>query len=181
MAASMEFPLVHHLMKVKNGKRRFEKIFKSLSRMILADGFEKININPEFLKLLKQLNDYNFEQQVKESLFNYNKSQISRNIKNYLFAINHELGTRVLCPFTHANLEITEEYLLSMESYFLKEEKSTEMIVRFRKETQYEYSSSTLPQDILITNMNIEETKLYRELYAKYLDNLKENVFGPLL
>ena len=45
MSISTDCPLIHHLTEVKAGKRKFENIYKSLSRMILADGFDKININ----------------------------------------------------------------------------------------------------------------------------------------
>ena len=136
-------------------------------------------INQGFLYSLKQLYDYNVEQQIKESLFNYNKIQISKNIKNYLFAINYDSETSVVCPFTKEKLEITEEYFLYMEEFFLKDNRSRENKKEFRRETQHEYSSNTLTKEILIKNIDIEETKLFEDLYNRYLNNLKENVLTP--
>ncbi|HLD55523.1 MAG TPA: serine protein kinase PrkA [Candidatus Nanoarchaeia archaeon] len=40
-----EASLITHLTEVKEGKRRFENAFESISRMIFEPGFEKINVN----------------------------------------------------------------------------------------------------------------------------------------
>ena len=45
---------------------------------------------------------YNYQilQEVKESLYYYNEEQIARDLKNYLFALNFELGTTAICSYT---------------------------------------------------------------------------------
>lgn len=138
-------------------------------------------VNTEFLKSLKKLYDYDVAQQVKEALFDFNKMQISRNIKNYLFAINYELNTNITCPYTNDNLEITEEFFSSMEEYLLKDNKNEQDKSIFRKDIQYKFTSHTLTQEMLINKTQIEETKLYHELYQNYIFNLKRNVLKPLL
>ena len=141
-------------------------------------GFAE-DINDEFLKSLKQLYDYNIVQQIKESLFNYNKNQISRNIKNYLFAINYDPDTVEVCPFTDDKIEITVNYFLSMEDFFLKEDKSVDTKEVFRTDTQAKYSSHTLTQEIKLDDKDIEDTGLFQDLYKRYIYNLKKNVLKP--
>jgi hypothetical protein len=63
--------------------------------------------------------DYTILQEVKESLYYYNESQISKDIQNYLFAVNFELGSFETCTFTGEKLEITDEFLASIEQRIL--------------------------------------------------------------
>jgi len=65
----------------------FTKSRKELSEMI-PDGF---------LDSLLRMYDYTILQEVKESLYYYNEEQISRDIQNYLFAINFEPGSVETC------------------------------------------------------------------------------------
>ena len=60
-----------------------------------------------------------FLQEVKESLYYYNQEQISREIQNYLFAINFEIGAVETCTYTGEKLVITEEFLEGIESRLL--------------------------------------------------------------
>ena len=55
-------------------------------------------------------------QSVKESLYYYNEDQITRDLQNYMFAVNFEPGTTEVCRFTGERLEISEAYLQRIES-----------------------------------------------------------------
>ncbi|MEJ2165759.1 MAG: serine protein kinase PrkA, partial [Desulfobacterales bacterium] len=79
----------------------FSKIQKDVKDLIPAG----------FLDSLLRMYDYTILQEVKESLYYYNKEQISREIQNYLFAINFEIGSTETCTYTKEKLEITEEFL----------------------------------------------------------------------
>ena len=72
-----------------------------------------------FLDSLLRMYDYTILQEVKESLYYYNQEQISREIQNYLFAINFEIGAVETCTYTGEKLVITEEFLDGIESRLL--------------------------------------------------------------
>ena len=69
-----------------------------------------------FLDSLLRMYNYTVLQEVKESLYSYNEEQISRDIINYIFAVNFEIGAVETCEFTGEKLEITEEFFRRMEA-----------------------------------------------------------------
>jgi hypothetical protein len=125
--------------------------------------------------------DYNVLQEVKESLYYYNEEQIAREIKNYLFSINFETGMVVTCTYTGEKLEITEEYLSGIEYRLLGSAASRLARSDFRKETQREYTSRTLTQEIGVEGLTLDQTRLYQDLHDRYVYNLKEKVLDPLI
>ena len=149
----------------------FTRVRKDLSQRI-----------PEgFLVSLLDLYDYMVLQQVKESLYYYNEEQISRDIKNYLFALNFEIGSVETCQYTDERVDITEDFFRSIENRLLGAQAGNGQRETFRKETQKEYISRTVTQEIMIETKSIEETKLYQSMYERYIHNLKEKVLDPFL
>ena len=134
-----------------------------------------------FLDSLVRLYDYTILQEVKESLYYYNEEQISRDIQNYIFAVNFEGGSIEICTFTGDKLEITEEFLQSIEDRILGSGPDPEKRQQFRKETQKEYTSNTLTQEIMLEGKSLRETRLYDSMYERYVYNLKEKVLDPFL
>ena len=51
----------------------------------------------------------------------------------------------------------------------------------FRAESQKEYTSKTLTQEIMVENVPITETKIYQSMHDRYVHNLKEKVLDPFL
>ena len=51
----------------------------------------------------------------------------------------------------------------------------------FRKDTQKEYATHTLTQEIMMDGHSITDTKLYHSLYDRYVYNLKEKVLDPFI
>ncbi len=149
----------------------FTKTRKDLNELI-PDGL---------LDALLRMYDYTILQEVKESLYYYNEEQIARDIKNYLFAVNFELGSAETCRFTGEKLEITQDFLDSIENRLLGGSAESGRRLSFRRETQKEYASKTLTQEILVEGTPIEETDLYRALHERYVHNLKEKVLDPFL
>lgn len=143
---------------------------------------EVANAIPDgFLDSLVQLYDYTVLEEVKESLFYYSEKRISRDIQNYLFAINFETGTVQTCTYTKEKLEITEEYLEGIENYLLGPSTSAEERRSFRAEIQKEYTSKTLTQEIMVEGKHICKTRVYETLLDRYIYNLKEAVLDPFL
>ncbi len=138
-------------------------------------------IPQNFLESLLRMYDYTVLQEVKESLYYYNEEQIAREILNYLFGINFEGGMSVTCTYTGERLEITEEFLSGIEFRLIGPAATRFQRLEFRKETQREYTSRTLTQEILAEGLPIRQTRLFHDLHDRYVHNLKEKVLDPLL
>ena len=134
-----------------------------------------------FLDSLLGMYNYQTLQEVKESLYYYNEEQIARDIENYLFALNYEIGTTATCTYTKEKLEITEDFLEGIEDHLLGIDVSDSRRLEFREETQREYTSSTLTQEIMVEDRHITETDLYQELHKRYVFSLKEKVLDPFM
>ncbi len=149
----------------------FTKSRKELSEMIPSG----------FLDSLLRNYDYTILQEVKESLYYYNEEQISRDIQNYLFAVNFEPGAVETCTYTKERLEITEEFFESLEKRFLGADADAEERRGFRKDTQKEYTSKTLTQEMIVEGKSLTATRVYASLHERYVYNLKEKVLDPFL
>jgi predicted Ser/Thr protein kinase len=140
---------------------------------------EDRNILPMgFLDSLLRMYNFTVLQQVKESLYYYNEEQISREIINYIFAVNFEPGSVENCEFTGEKLEITEDFFRRLESRLQIEQRNA---ATFRNSVQKSYTTSALPQEMLRDGLPITETSLYLHLYERYTFNLKEKVLEPFL
>jgi predicted Ser/Thr protein kinase len=134
-----------------------------------------------FLDSLLRMYDYTILQEVKESLYYYNEDQIAREIQNYLFAINFEIGSTETCTYTGEKLVITEEFLEGIEGKLLGPKADQNQRKTFRNESQKEYTTKTLTQEIMVENIPITETKIYQTMHDRYVYNLKEKVLDPFL
>jgi hypothetical protein len=125
--------------------------------------------------------DYTILQEVKESLYYYNEDQIARELQNYIFAVNFELGTVETSNYTGDRLEITEDFLEGIERRLLGEKADSKTRLEFRQDTQRAYTSKTLTQELMMEGMPLTETELYQKLHDRYVYNLKEKVLDPFL
>ncbi len=141
----------------------------------------KASIPEGFLASLLLLYDFSILQEVKESLFYYNEEQIRREILHYMFAVNFEPGTMETCMFTGEKVRITEALLDGFERRILGEKSEKIKLLNFRKDTQKEYTSRALTQEIMVAGTPPEETHLFQSLKERYEYNLKEKVFDPFL
>lgn len=131
-----------------------------------------------FLDSLLRMYNYTVLQEVKESLYYYNEEQISREIMNYIFAVNFEIGAVETCKFTGEKLEMTEDFFARMEDRLQIERTNRRS---FRNSVQKTYTTNALPQEMLRDGLPITETTLYQHLYEKSTYNLKEKVLEPFL
>ena len=141
----------------------------------------KASIPDGFLDSLLLMYDFCTLQEVKESLYYYNEEQIHRDILHYMFAINFEPGAVETCKFTGEKIHVTEELLEGFERRILGEKLERAKLVNFRKETQKEYTTRTLTQEIMVAGTPPTETHLFQSLKDRYEFNLKEKVLDPFL
>jgi hypothetical protein len=141
----------------------------------------KASIPDGFLNSLLQLYDYSILQEVKESLYYYNEEQIHRDILHYMFAVNFDPGTVETCTFTGETVHITEELLDGFERRMLGEKVERVKLLNLREDTQKEYTSRTLTQEIMVAGTPPAETGLFQSLKERYVYNLKEKVLDPFL
>jgi len=159
------------LVNMANLREFFTKYAKDLSADV-----------PEgFLDSLLKMYNYTILQEVKESLYYYNEERISRDIQNYLFAINFESGAVQTCNYTGEKIEITDAFFESIENRLLGAKASSAKRQEFRGEAQKEYTSRTLTQEIMLEGKPITETNLYELLHEQYIRNLKEKALDPFL
>ncbi|MEJ2655777.1 MAG: serine protein kinase PrkA [Desulfobacterales bacterium] len=160
---------------------------KLISMSVLNNFFTKYrkelneSIPNGFLESLLRMYNYSILQEVKESLYLYNDEQISRDIQNYLFSINFEIGSTGTCNFTGETLKITPEFFKTIEGFLLGEMADRAQRIAFRKDTQNEYASKTLTQEIMLEEKHITQTALYQSLHDRYVYHLKEKVLDPFL
>jgi len=131
-----------------------------------------------FLDSLLRMYNYTVLQEVKESLYYYNEDQISRDLINYIFAVNFEPGTTEMCEFTGDKLEINEDYFTQIEARLQIDASSA---LTFRSNVQRNYTTTALPQEMLRDGLEITETALYQNLHEKYIHTLKEKVLEPFM
>ena len=132
-----------------------------------------------FIDSLVDMYDFNVLAEVKSSIYYYNKKQISRDIQNYLFSINFELGTKQRSEYTGDDIEITIDLFNNFEYMILGSTSNFSQLENFRKDILKEYLTTTLSQEIRLKGMKLTETDLYLSLFEKYTKNLKENALSP--
>jgi predicted Ser/Thr protein kinase len=135
----------------------------------------RLEIPTGFLESLEDMYNYNVLQEVKEAIYYYNEKQISKEIKNYLFAINYEPGVTEKSEYTGELLEITEDFFKNFEAMLLGTTTTALQRKYFRDDIINEYITKTLAQEIRLRGKSIEDTELYKNLFEKYTRVLKEN------
>ncbi|NTW33348.1 MAG: serine protein kinase PrkA, partial [Bacteroidetes bacterium] len=153
---------------------------KLITMDMLQDFFlenEKLSeqIPDGFIDSLVDMYDYNVLQELKESIYYYSEKQISRDILNYLYCINFEIGTTEISEYTGDTIEISEDYFKNFEALFLGALCTSSERKAFRKEIHNEYVTYSLSYEIKLLKKDIKETKLYISLFDRYMRNLKEN------
>ena len=132
-----------------------------------------------FLESLVNSYNYTVLQEVKESLYYYNEERISKDIQNYLFAVNFETGCTERCIYTGETIDITEDFFESIENSILGPHVDADERLSFRTEIQNQYTAKALTQEILLEGKSITATGAYKTLRERYVHNLKEKVMDP--
>lgn len=132
-----------------------------------------------FVDSIIRLYDYNVMEEIKESLFNHNEERISRDIQNYLFASNYDIGERQLCPYTNEYIEITDNFFEVIEQHLFRRTVNFDSRKSFRDEIAGKVTVCL--QELDLAEESITDTPIYKELYSIYMNNLRENIFEPFL
>jgi predicted Ser/Thr protein kinase len=151
------------------------KFFKKHSRHLAN------SLPDKFLNSLVNFYNYTVLQEVKESLYYYNEDRISRDVQNYLFAVNFESDTVKECVYTGEMLVISEDYFTDFEKRLIGSFSITSQRLSFRRDIQKQYASKALTQEMLVGGKSICETEVYALLYERYVHSLKEKVMDPFL
>ena len=165
----------------------YQKDDRLITMSNLRDFFEKTlpelakEIPDGFMEALLSWYDYSVLQQIKESLYYYNEDRIAADVMNYLFALNFEPGAKVTSQYTGEQFEVSESWLQDMEVKILGGEVSGLRRLDFRSETQREYISKALTQQMMLAGRDIRETDLFQALYDRYVHQLKGRVLEPFL
>ena len=131
-----------------------------------------------FIDSIVRLYNYNIMQEIKESLFHQNEERISKDIQNYLFASNYDLGEKLVCPYTKDTIEINDQFFNSIEQYLLPNNVSNNARRRFREEIASKVGMSIQQ---MTESDGLQSTAIYNELYATYINNLREHIFRPFM
>ncbi|MGV8079744.1 MAG: serine protein kinase PrkA [Syntrophales bacterium] len=134
-----------------------------------------------FLDSLVDSYNYAVLQEVKESLYDFNEERISKDIQNYLFAVNFEPGRTEKCIYTGETIDLTEEFFSGIESRIIGAQADISERLAFRREIQNQYTAKTLTQEILLEGKEITATTIYAALRERYIFTLKEKVMDPFL
>lgn len=165
----------------------YSKHDKLITMSLLCDFFMQdksglMRLIPDgFLDSLVRQYNYNVLQEVKESLFFYNEREISRDILNYLFAVNFEPPAVEVCSYTKDKLHITQAFFERIENFLLGNRADAESRRVFREETQREYTAKALTQEIMLEKKDVVKTDIYNHLLEKYVQNVKEKALDPFL
>ena len=133
----------------------------------------------DFVDKVLDFYDFNLLQQMRESIHPQNEDKISKEVQNYIYAVNCKLETRIKCPFTDEEIEITEDYFKNFESILIGKVSDSNREA-FRDHVQKNYVSKTLAQEINVQGKKLIETEQYGFLFEKYIKNSEENSLLPL-
>lgn len=132
-----------------------------------------------FIESLIRLYDFGVLQQMKEALFQKNEERINKDIMNYLFCLNYDMGEKIVSPYTGDNIEVSDNYLQLIENNLYRKKMNETERKLHRNNLAAKFT--TVLQEIQVNEEEIENTNLYKELYNSYLKNLRENIFEPLV
>ena len=132
-------------------------------------------IPKRFLDSLIDSYDYAVLNEMKGAIYFYNEEQISRDILNYLYAVNYDMRMKVRCPFTNEEVEVTLDFFKLMTSRITGNDMSNDDTLKFAQETQKKYAI-TIAKGGLLT-----DSELYKDFLAAYVRNLKEKVLQPFV
>jgi predicted Ser/Thr protein kinase len=143
------------------------------------DAILSETIPDDFIDSLNTLYEFNILEEVKESIYFYNKKKMMRDIKNYLFALNFNIGEQIHSHYTGDSFLLTDDYLINIETYLFGSDVSEQEKLKHRKEEHATYITHTLSQEIKNQDKLIDQTDQFNNLMKKYSDNLKKFAFAP--
>jgi hypothetical protein len=149
----------------------------------VADFFDRLDSsekNPKipdnFIDSLVDWYDYTVLGQVKKSLYFYNEDQVSKDVLNFIFATNYDIGSRIKCTWTDQYIDISLSFLRTIAGFIAGEDMREVDVVNLAQEIQKKYVK-IMAQD----RKKITESDLYKDLYSSYVNNLKNKALDPFV
>ena len=146
----------------------------------IKSNAEKFGTGADAIYAILRNYNYTVLQHVKESLYSYNTEKITQQIKNYLCALNYEIGTSIYCKFTGEQFVLTENFMDSIEEWLFQSESVSENEIQEFRNRHLRKLISETQRDIDMNNKDISETEQFKELYNRYAYNLKIKALEPL-
>ncbi len=132
-----------------------------------------------FIDSIIRLYDYDIIQQIKESLFHENEERISKDIQNYLFAANYDMGEFITSPYTGEIIEVSDNFFNIVEQHLFR--KTVKLSERKQRRDEIAYKFTTNLQEMDAGGSEIADTGVYKDLYELYMKNLRENIIQPFI
>ena len=136
-------------------------------------------IQKGFIDSIIRLYNYNVMQEIKESLFRQNEERVSKDIQNYLFASNYEIGERLVSPYTGEELVVTDQLFQNFEQHFMAKGANAHERSLYRGKIAAKLAVDL--QQMQADESNITETEVYKDLYNNYMRHLRKNIFQPFI
>ncbi|MEK6968794.1 MAG: serine protein kinase PrkA [Nanoarchaeota archaeon] len=156
---------------------------KLVTMKMLEEFFDDNDIflpSDEFMQSLNGLYNYYTLEEIKESIFDYNEERISKDVLNYMYALNCDFDTTHICPYTDEKITVSDAFLKSAECFIYTYALTNESLLNhLRKEQQQTFAKKTLVKEIGLEKKTIKETSQYKSMYSSYIQNVKKNVLAP--
>jgi len=146
-----------------------------IKQFFIEDDELNKQIPEGFIDSIESMYDFDILQQIKESIYYYNRSQIKTEILNYLFALNYDIGNTLTNTYTGKSITVTEELMSNFESILLGANTDKNKFAEFRKDVQKELITMTLAVEMKLQGKKINETLQFQKLFEKYKRSIKEN------
>lgn len=134
-----------------------------------------IGLTDRMINSVEKVYNYTILQQIKECLYYYNVEKITEDILDYLCSLNYDFDERVYCKSTGNTFVLDLEFLEEKEKYLIKSNNYRE-IQDFRNRNLKRYISETLREE-----GNICNSEQFKELYDRYIYNLKSRALQPFM
>ena len=149
-----------------------------------SDDDDVKDMPDDFLEALVRNYDYEVLDQMKDSLFSYNRAEMKKDIMDYLVAITSEKdGQEIISPLTGKRLRITEEYLAAKEAKIfgpgVERDERIRSMYRYRNMLARDIARLDL-EDKKIAD-HITRTEFYKEIMEDYKSNAREHVLDELI
>jgi len=141
------------------------------------DNIKKL-IPPQFINSLLKIYEINIVQELKDALYTYNDQKIFEDIIHYLYSLSYDIGTEITNPFTGKKYNLTNDFLIAIESHLYPATDDIEMI---RHNLLNRFITETLAQEVEIKQKKWQDTKIVKELYELYKENIKKASLDPYL
>ena len=76
---------------------------------------------------------------------------------------------------------INEDFFTQIENYLFSKPMDTQNKLDFREKIQYGFTSEVLSKELPDKNKKLQKTKLFDDLYQRYIFNLKEKSLEPFI